>query len=108
MFLRCSRLEFQRVYDFHLKLRRIHPSELIMYRTISRNSRSVFSQETSLTANGYSKQSSAGPISANHSVPIWEVSESELKPFSNGDAAIKTTLKLLEKAEWLVSFYIYI
>ena len=44
----------------------------------------------------------------NSSVPVWEVAESDLKPFSNGDAAIKTTLKLLEVKddEWLVCFLI--
>ena len=63
----------------------------------------MLSQETSSTANEYSKQSNVAPVSGNHSVPIWEVPESELKPFSNGDAAIKTTLKLLENTEWLVS-----
>ena len=65
------------------------------------------SQETS-TGNESSK-SHAAPVSINPSVPIWEVTESELKPFSNGDAAIKTALKLLEDAEWLVHvlfFYI--
>ena len=66
----------------------------------------MLSQETSSTANEHSKQSNAAPVSGNHSVPIWEVPESELKPFSNGDAAIKTTLKLLENAEWLVSFFV--
>jgi hypothetical protein len=43
----------------------------------------------------------------NSSVPVWEVAESDLKPFSNGDAAIKTTLKLLEVKddEWLVCVF---
>ncbi|XP_028409704.1 TOG array regulator of axonemal microtubules protein 1-like isoform X3 [Dendronephthya gigantea] len=47
-----------------------------------------------------SKQSHSLPVSS--SVPIWEVAVSELHPFSNGDAAIKTTLKLLDDTEWEV------
>ena len=34
------------------------------------------------------------------SVPTWEIHGSDLKPFSSGDAAIKTTSKLLADTEW--------
>ena len=40
--------------------------------------------------------------SSNASVPAREDAESELKPFSDGEAAVKTTLKLLADEDWLV------
>ena len=50
------------------------------------------SREASSTFNELSKQSNG--------VSVWEVTEGDLKPFSNGDAAVKITLKLLESEEW--------
>lgn len=58
-------------------------------------------QETSIFSDS-PKQPHGAPVALNSTVPIWEVHESELKPFSNGDAAFKTTLTFLEDAEWLV------
>lgn len=56
---------------------------------------------TSCQDNGENiKQSQGFALSINSTIPIWEVTEQELKPFSSCDNALKSTLKLLADAEW--------
>lgn len=66
------------------------------------NSQPQQSQEKASTVSepSSSRRSHAASASSNPSVPTWEVSEGDLKPFSNGEAAVKTSLRLLADGVW--------